>query len=234
MTKKIRVAILEDHLGIIDGYYYRLSNATDIEIVATISYGDEILPLLEKYAIDVLFLDISVPTNRENANPYPILFLLPRLIELYPHLSILVISMHTARTLIQKVMEMGASGYILKDDQSAIRELPSVSRSVITDGVYLSATAYQQWVKRSTSDLIPTLTPRQLEALSLCAAYPNENTKDLAEKMEIAGSTFRNLLSNTYLSFNVRTRLAAVAKARQLGILPPDGATLNLSALENE
>jgi two-component system nitrate/nitrite response regulator NarL len=40
MSKKIRVAILDDHQSIVDGYLYRLQNAPDIEVVATAVYGE--------------------------------------------------------------------------------------------------------------------------------------------------------------------------------------------------
>jgi DNA-binding NarL/FixJ family response regulator len=119
-------------------------------------------------------------------------------------------------------MEAGARGYVLKDDQSAIRELPSVIRTVAGDGIYLSDLAYQQLMKRHTGELREPLSTRQLEALSLCTAYPDASTSDLAVKMNIAHSTLRNLLSATYLKLNVRNRSAAVARARQLGLISPD------------
>jgi hypothetical protein len=59
-----------------------------------------------------------------------------------------------------------------------------------------------------------------LEALSLCAAYPDAETDFLAQKLGVTGSTLRNLLSGTYFRLGVRTRAAAIAKAHQLGIIP--------------
>ena len=58
--------------------------------------------------------------------------------------------------------------------------------------------------------------------LSLCAAYPNSKTAELAGKMKIADSTLRNLLSTVYFKLGVQTRAAAIAKARQMGILTPN------------
>ena len=144
MTDKIRVAILENHQGIIDGYQFRLSGTPDIEIVATAIYGEELEPMLAQVPVDVLLLDVHVPTSQENINPYPILYLIPRLLQTYPNLVILVISMHTQRKLIASVMEAGASGYILKDDQATIRDLASVIRSVANGGIHLSQSAYQK------------------------------------------------------------------------------------------
>jgi DNA-binding CsgD family transcriptional regulator len=71
-------------------------------------------------------------------------------------------------------------------------------------------------------------TARELEALSLSAAYPNSKTAELAHKMKIANSTLRNLLSSIYLKLDVHTRAAAIAKARQMGIITSDSVPIQL------
>ena len=229
MTKKIRIAILDDHQGIIDGYLYRLGQVDDIDVTATASFGEELEPILAQKAVDVLILDVYVPTSPENPNPYPILHLIPRLLHQYPHLEILVVTMHAQRTLIQALMEAGVSGFVLKDDQATIHELASVIRTVAKGGIYLSPFAYQQLMSRPTSELRQPLSARQSQALSMCTAYPNANTAELAEMMKIAESTLRNLLSGSYLKLNVRTRSAAVAKARQMGLIAPEIPAINLN-----
>ena len=173
MSDLIHVAILDDHQSIIDGYLYRLAKDPGIEVVATMHYGEELESVLAQHTIDALLLDIQVPTSEANTNPYPILYLIPKLVHVYPKLNILVISMHNQNSLIRAVMDAGASGYILKDDQSAIKTLPSLIRTVTGGGIYLSQHIYQQLRKREKDPSSPTLTVRQLEALSLCAAYPN-------------------------------------------------------------
>lgn len=233
MRSKIRVAILDDHQGIIDGYLFRLSAATDIEVVATVTYGEALEAMLAEHPADLLLLDVQVPTSPENKNSYPILFVIPKLLKLYPDLVVLVVSMHAQRTLINAVMESGASGYILKDDQTSIRELPSIIRLVVEGGVHLSQGASQIWMKSPTSDLDQSLNPRQLEALSLSAAYPNDSTAQLANRMNIEGSTLRNLLSGAYLKLGVRTRAAAIAKARQLELITPDVAPVTIHTLDS-
>src|SRR5512139_1029232 len=109
MVNKIRVAILDDHQAIIDGYLYRIKNALDIEIVAALLYGEELEKTLSAQAVDLLLLDLQVPISPDNSNPFPILHELPHLLQAYPALSVLVISMHAQPALIQSVMEAGAS-----------------------------------------------------------------------------------------------------------------------------
>ena len=73
----------------------------------------------------------------------------------------------------------------------------------------------------------PRPSGRQLEALSLCAAYPDATTAELAGMLGVAHSTLRNLLSGAYLRLNVRSRTAAVAKAKRLGLITPPEPTMD-------
>jgi len=218
VSDKIRVAILDDHQSIIDGYRFRLSQADDIEVLATANFGNDLEPMLSAHMIDVLILDISVPTSNESATPYPILHLIPKLIKQYPDMIILVISMYHQGTLIKNVMKAGASGFILKDDRHTLEELASVIRSVAQGGIHLSRLAHQKLFRNINDD--SSLTTRQVEVLSLCAAYPNKSSAEVAQIMKIANSTVRNLLSSAYLRLGVNSRPAAVAKAQHLGLLP--------------
>jgi DNA-binding NarL/FixJ family response regulator len=218
MNKKIQVTILDDHQNIIDGYVFRLSANPQLEVAATIGFGEELEPTLAEHPTDVLLLDVNVPTSAKNPNPYPILYAIPKLLQTYAGLNILVISMYAERGLIRAVMESGASGYILKDDQATARDLGSVVLSVAGGGIYFSQKAHELYSKHLSreSDL---LTVRQLEALSLCASYPNNTTAVLANMMTVSNSTVRNLLSAAYLKLDVNNRAAAIAKAQQLGLI---------------
>ena len=226
METTVRVTILDDHQSIVDGYTSRLSKVPQIEVVATLAYGEDLEPSLQKHTTDVLILDVNVPLSNENPNPYPILHIIPDLLQRYPNLAILVISMHAERGIIRAVMESGASGYILKEDRGTIQELGSVILSVVNGGIYLSDRAQNTYMKNRDAAREEPLTGRQMEALSLCAAYPDRTTSELAHMMNVANSTVRNLLSGAYLRLGVRTRAAAIAKARQLGLITPDSPAL--------
>ena len=216
MTKKIRVTILDDHQSIIDGYLYRLSSFKNIEVVAKLLSGEELDPSLAENSTDVLLLDFNIPSSPDNPNLYPTLTEIPRLLQLYPNLDILVISMIAERGVIRAVMEAGASGYILKDDSVAIQDLGNVILSVADGGVYLSPKAGELYQKANEAS---TLTRRQLEALLLCAAFPSSKTAELAQRMSVTNSTVRNLLSGAYIKLDTHTRAGAIEKARRLGLL---------------
>jgi DNA-binding NarL/FixJ family response regulator len=214
--------IMDDHQGIVDGYRYRLSMEPNIEVVDTLSYGEELETAMKENPVDVLILDVEVPASPENSNSYPILHTIPTLLHLYPNLAILVISMHNEPGLVRAVVEAGAAGYILKSDSTKIQELGKWIISLANGDPCFSDKILRVFPGRINEPF----TPRQLEALSLCAAYPNSKTAELAAKMKIASSTLRNLLSTVYLKLGVQTRAAAIAKARQMGLIAPDAALM--------
>lgn len=220
-AEKVRVAILDDHQSIIDGYIYRLSNTPGIEVVATGNFGEELETVLSKHPADVLLLDLSVRTSPDNPNPFPILYLVPKLLQKYPNLNVLIISMFAEPGLMRSIMEAGASGYILKDDLSAFRELGNVVLSVAHGGIYFSKKAHSLYMQADATNGSDLLTPRQMEVISLCAAYPDASTSDLAQMMTVSNSTVRNLLSSLYLRLGVHSRTAAIEKAREMGLITP-------------
>jgi DNA-binding NarL/FixJ family response regulator len=213
----IQVGILDDHQGIIDGYRYRLDKENGIDIIAAASYGEDLDMMLEKNAIDVLLLDVYVPISRSNDSPYPILHTIPRLFERYPEITVIVISVVNRPAMIRAVLDAGASGYILKDDHQALLDLGAIIRTVANDGVFMSRDAHKSYSRNVPEEI--ALSPRQREALSLCAAFPNMKTAELANRLGVAHSTFRNLLSHAYLRLDVSNRTGAIIRAQQLGVI---------------
>ncbi len=220
MSAKINVAILEDHQSIIDGYRFRLQDSPEFEIVGIANLYSDWEAVLKSQVVQIALMDVKVPVDQNNSNPYPILHVMPRLVQAFPDIDFLVISAYPEPTLIQGIMEAGASGYILKDDNVLLRELKTILHSVIENhGIYFSPKANEQLLQRLRPIQESGLALRQLEALSLCAAYPGSSTKEIAAQMNVAGSTVRNLLSQTYIKLGVSTRQEAVLKAQQLGLI---------------
>jgi DNA-binding NarL/FixJ family response regulator len=180
--------------------------------------GEDLLNMLEEQdPIHVLILDVNVPTSRTNSSPYPILYLLPVLLQRHPNLNILVISMHKENVLIKALIDAGASGYVFKDDREALQQFCLVIRTIASGNVYFSREAHKIIMRKSSAS--QPLSPRQMEVLSLCAAYPEKTTAELASMLAVADATVRNTLSVLYMRLGVRGRTAALFKARELGIL---------------
>lgn len=221
-AERVRVAILDDHQSIIDGYTYRLTHTPGIDLVATALYGEDLRPMLRKYPIDVLLIDLSVQTSPSDQTPFPVLRAIPQLLQEFPDLKVLVVSMHTGPGLMRTIIEAGVSGYITKDDHEALKNLGRIVLSASDGDIYFSQEAYQlyrEYEKIKTGGEL--LTPRQVEALSVCALYPDMSTAELADILAVSNSTVRNLLSGAYLRLGVHSRVAAVEKARELGLVNP-------------
>ncbi len=177
----------------LDGYLSRFIGASDIEVVAAVRYGEELLFAMHDNPVDVLLLDVQVPTNAGNSNPFPIWHTISQVLARHPGLEILVISMHDNPALIDAALEAGVCGYILKDDLQAYQNLASIVRTASNGSAYFSPFARERWLRRRVRNSQasygeePTsiLSPRQLEALSLCAAYPDLSLYALSQKMQI-------------------------------------------------
>jgi DNA-binding CsgD family transcriptional regulator len=119
------------------------------------------------------------------------------------------------------------SGYITKDDHEALKNLGRIVLSAADGDIYFSQEAYhlyREYEKMRTGEM---LTPRQVEALSLCALYPELSTAELAGVLAVSNSTARNLLSSAYLRLGVHSRVAAIEKARELGLITPRAPNSN-------
>ena len=146
---------------------------------------------------------------------------IPKLLEKYPEMAVIVISMHSQRALVRALREAGASGYILKDDRAAMLELPAIIRLVhgwrnlFQPGGGPAADGAARRGRR------PADRPPGGGAVVL-RGLPGDQHGAVAQQLHIAQSTVRNLLSGAYLRLEVPNRTAAIARARQLGLIAPD------------
>jgi LuxR family maltose regulon positive regulatory protein len=77
-------------------------------------------------------------------------------------------------------------------------------------------------IKKQRSEiLLEPLTPRELEVLHLIAA--GDSNQAIADKLVITVRAVKKHTGNIYGKLNVSRRTQAVARARQLGLLPVDG-----------
>jgi DNA-binding NarL/FixJ family response regulator len=222
MQNLIRVAILDDHQSIIDGYLFRLTRRNDIIIVDYACCGEDLHQMLDHNEVDVLILDLHVPSLPEGKDSYPVLSQIPGLLDRHPRLNILVISIGHQPTLIDSVIEAGASGYILKEDILSIKSLADIVVDIAMGGFYLSPSAEKILTKKVPGGEMPS--ERQLQILACSAAYPEATSEELSQRLQIAPSTIRQLLSRAYYHLGVQNRTEAILRARQLGLFDLDHA----------
>jgi DNA-binding NarL/FixJ family response regulator len=83
--------------------------ADDLRVVAEADDGLELLELLQKISPHLVICDIAMPRLRG-------LEACSRLKELYPHIKVLILSMHKSKEYARQAMEAGMEGYLLKED----------------------------------------------------------------------------------------------------------------------
>jgi DNA-binding NarL/FixJ family response regulator len=117
----ITVIVADDHTVLRDGLRYLLEAQGDIKIVGMAANGQEAVELALLHCPDVVVMDISMPVmNGIDAT---------RLIcEVCRDTKVVVLSMHHTTEYMQRALEAGAVGYLLKD--SAGKELVTAIRQL--------------------------------------------------------------------------------------------------------
>ena len=125
----ITVVVADDHTVLRDGLRYLLEAQGDIQIVGMAANGLEAVEQARLYCPDVVVMDISMPVmNGIEAT---------RLIcEACKDTKVVVLSMHHTAEYMQRAMEAGAVGYLLKD--TAGRELVTAIRGLKDGKSYFS------------------------------------------------------------------------------------------------
>jgi DNA-binding NarL/FixJ family response regulator len=111
LQKPIKVAIADDHALFRAGVRTALSVKKDVELIAEADNGMQLLNLLRHIEPDVILLDIQMPIMDGITT-------LPEIRKIYPHIKVIILSMHNDHSMISKLMEIGANSYLTKNSDS--------------------------------------------------------------------------------------------------------------------
>jgi DNA-binding NarL/FixJ family response regulator len=195
MVTRIKVLIADDHKIFRDGIKALLEKEKSITITGEAESGDEVIASVQSNKPDVILMDINMgETNGIETT---------RIIkQKHSGIQVLILSMHGESTYIMKVLEAGATGYILKN--AGKEELLTAINSVARGDSYFSREVSNSIIEqlhkprtasRRKTEEIP-LTDREIEVLKLIAQeYSNP---EIAEELSISIRTVdthrRNLL----------------------------------------
>ncbi len=200
----IRVFIVDDHPVVIEGIHSLLMNEKDIEWVGQAMNATSCLGFFVNNTADVVLMDISMP-GMDGVELCAIMK------EKYPGIFTLGLSTFNQGLYIKKMMENGASGYILKN--SPKEELINAIHTVYDGGIYFSGEAGQalaEYQKSSRTEL-PVLTPREKEILELIAeGYTNPQ---IAEKIFLSQFTVDSHRKNLLAKLNVKNTASLIRLA---------------------
>ena len=200
----IRVFIVDDHPVVIEGIHSLLMNEKDMAWVGQAMNAQSCLGFFVNNTADVVLMDISMP-GMDGVELCAVMK------EKYPGIFILGLSTFNQGLYIKKMMENGASGYILKN--SSKDELIKAIHVVHDGGIYFSGEAGQalaEYQKSSKTEL-PVLTPREKEILELIAeGFTNPQ---IAEKIFLSQFTVDSHRKNLLAKLNVKNTASLIRLA---------------------
>lgn len=108
MSKKISVAIVDDHKLFRSGVEDIINDSNEFQVKISASDGDEFFASLKKTKIQILLLDINL--KHENG-----LDILIKLNQTNPEIKVIMLTMYSEPSYINTMVLKGARGYLLKD-----------------------------------------------------------------------------------------------------------------------
>ena len=210
----ISVLIADDHQIVIDGIYALLENEQELEAVGSALNGKEAIAFLEKQAVDVVLMDITMP-EMDGLEATRIIS------DKFPKTGVLVLTMFNDMESISGLIEAGASGYILKN--TGKREMVAAIKAVAAGEKYYSSSVTDTIVNSfgqpkapaQSEPVQPTL--REKEVLQLIAQ--EYTTSQIADSLHIAPSTVVTHRKNLHSKLGVTNALALVKYAMHHGYL---------------
>ena len=198
--------IVDDHYMVIEGIRSLLQNEKSIEWMGHAMNASSCLAFLNKQLPDVILMDINLPDISG-------IDLCKEVKTKYPSVFIIGLSTFNQQSFIQKMMENGASGYVLKN--ATQEELTSAIETVMKGKTYLSEEASNTLRKDNGTAII--LTRREKEVLELIA--DGMTNAEIAQKLFISVTTVDTHRKNLLAKFETKNTAALIKIAVSRGYL---------------
>lgn len=211
----IKIIIADDHQLFIDGIKSILKSIKTMEIIGEVNNGKLLLELLEQQQCDVILMDINMPEmNGIDAT---------KLIKSkFPGIRILMLTMYSSRDYIEKLLRVGADGYILKN--TGKEELQEAIETVYKGESFFSKEVTERIMEglqkkkiAEKNSYVVELTEREIDVLKLIVQ--EFTTIEIAEKLFISTHTVETHRKNLISKLNVRNIAGLVKYAMQNGLV---------------
>jgi DNA-binding NarL/FixJ family response regulator len=205
----MRVVIADDHAVVREGIRWMLETESEVDILAEVGNGCELVHILESQAdaVDVVLLDLRMP----DMTGFDVLEVAG---DLAPNARMLVLSMHDEPAFVRRAFELGASGYLLKNTDRV--ELMDALRRVYAGLRYVNADTGTALIP-GTEPEPSNLSPREHEIVQLIA--DGLENKQIARELELSEATVKSYLKSAFTRLGVSSRAEAVAVAMRSGII---------------
>lgn len=216
MNQILRIFLIDDHPMVRKGLAYFLSSQDDFEVVGEAGDGVEALQKIADLHPDVIIVDLVLPGMDG-------LSLIPLLKRRRPASELLVVSSFVDEAKVLNAIQIGASGYIMKDAQP--KELARAVRSAARGELYLDPKAAHFLSLGLRGDFesvvgLEELTEREIDVLLLVTR--GLSNKDIASDLSISPKTVKAHVSSILAKLNVESRLQAALFALRHGMVTLD------------
>jgi DNA-binding NarL/FixJ family response regulator len=202
---KIRVLCVDDHMVVREGISAIINLQADMMLAGAAATGAEALEQFVEFRPDVVLVDLRLPDMSG-------FDLIKKIKDKSPNARIVVLSSHEGDVDIQRALEAGAQGYVVKGIMRD--ELLEIIRSVHAGKRRLPAAVAQKLAEHMADEPI---SPRELQVLSLMAA--GKRNKEIAGQLSIAEDTVKMHVRNILSKLQVNDRTEAVTIALRRGII---------------
>jgi len=211
-TQPIRVMLVDDHTMVRRGLAIFLKVYDDLQLVGEAENGEAAVELCAKLLPDVILMDMSMPEMDGATATHAIR-------QRFPQVQIIVLTSFKEGKVIQKALEAGAIGYLLKDVSAD--DLVRAIRAAHAGRATLSPEAAQSLVEESNLPPAPglDLTDRERDVLKLM--IEGLNNTQIAGRLTVSPSTVKSHVSNILAKLGVASRTEAVTVALRNEIVSP-------------
>ena len=214
MTLSTRIVVVDDHQLFRTGLIEILQTVDGFHIVAEGATGVEAITLAHDAKPEVLILDVEMPGPGAAAT-------IRKILDASPSTRIVVLTMHDDADIVRSLLEAGASGYLLKS-AGRTELIAAINTAARHDSAILLSVSRNTAMSLARGASPPPsppniLSPREHEVLALLAAAKTNH--DIATSLYITDGTVKRHLANIYAKLGAASRMDAVRKGIQLGVI---------------
>jgi DNA-binding NarL/FixJ family response regulator len=204
----IKVFIVDDHPLIVDGLRAALEAGINVEYTGSAKNALGLYETLQKKLPDVILMDINLPGKSG-------IELCKEVKEKFSSIKVIALSTSNQASTIRRMLDNGASGYLLKD--SSQTEILLAIQQVMTGKHYISFSVSEVLKNKNTQDELPAVTKREREVLELIAnGFTNP---EIAKKLFLTAATVDTHRTNMLLKFNAKNTAELVKLAVSQGFI---------------
>ncbi len=203
---KTKVFIVDDHYMIVEGIRSLLSDANDIEWMGHAMNATSCMAFLTQNRPDVILMDINLPDKSG-------IELCKEVKDHYPEVNIVGLSSHNQLSFIKKIMDHGASGYVLKN--ATQEELVLAIKTVVMGEIFLSDEA-SVTIDNQNITKLPIITRREKEVLLLISEGLTNH--EIAEKLFVSTTTVDTHRKNLLAKFEAKNTASLIRLATQSNV----------------